>query len=589
MKTDYGFILSLQCFLFLLLPLTHFRERVHFLVKTKRRQFFVLFWISITTCLGQLYAYWAFNIGNHAMTLGKLPWNDASDYLYGALRLVEGANGLDAWSCRRPLNHFFWGSVLGIFQQNLNAVFIFLSFLFSGVFAVVSVALLQVTNWLVTLCFLFFNLFFFRTIALGVLLSEPIGFYFGFAFLGFMLFWCIAPKSRYLFFAFLCLTIGLTVRAGSFFTVPVLLLGLLYFCCHTKVSFKKTFATSLAGICFGLGLNFFQFKMNCGSASEFNSNLSYTIYGLASGGESWTFVYEEVPEIKKLLGKERSDKVYQLAFKKIRRDPIMLLIGLKKSVFNYLEFSMYIFGKTYKFIEMLLYIFGFILLWRGRKFYFDSSLGRLQYISFLLFVGSLLSSSIISKDGGLRVFAATLPGTLLVPAFGFGFIFSLSAPLIVKSKERSSQVFIPLLALCLPIIVFLLFGRSIAKTGKTPYDLQSAKGFECQEGDVKAQMRANHSLSLGVSKYVKHILTDGVVSWRHLFGNTPEIVKGNAKKFFPDRENMTLITGYDLINKRLYRLQVEGLFGKKRSEVENFCVEKGSGYYLKAKKMNGSF
>jgi hypothetical protein len=57
------------------------------------------------------------------------------------------------------------------------------------------------------------------------------------------------------------------------------------------------------------------------------ANFSYTLYGLASGGHSWHYVFELHPELLRLPADEQSSIIYQMAFDLIRKDPGLLLKG----------------------------------------------------------------------------------------------------------------------------------------------------------------------------------------------------------------------------------------------------------------------
>jgi hypothetical protein len=57
------------------------------------------------------------------------------------------------------------------------------------------------------------------------------------------------------------------------------------------------------------------------------ANFSYTLYGLASGGHSWHYVFELHPELLQLPADEQSSIIYQMAFDLIRKDPGLLVKG----------------------------------------------------------------------------------------------------------------------------------------------------------------------------------------------------------------------------------------------------------------------
>jgi hypothetical protein len=67
------------------------------------------------------------------------------------------------------------------------------------------------------------------------------------------------------------------------------------------------------------------------------SNFSYTIYGLASGGKSWSYIYDVHPEVFDLSEPEHTKEVYRLAIELIKDNPIQTVYGALfywKSIFT---------------------------------------------------------------------------------------------------------------------------------------------------------------------------------------------------------------------------------------------------------------
>jgi len=90
----------------------------------------------------------------------------------------------------------------------------------------------------------------------------------------------------------------------------------------------KFFLGGLAAIGAGFLLNWLVFRLLAVSSGVLFANFSYTLYGLASGGKYWTYIFTVHPEVLKLPEPYQSNTIYRLAFEQILQNPSLLLQGM---------------------------------------------------------------------------------------------------------------------------------------------------------------------------------------------------------------------------------------------------------------------
>ncbi|EDN66461.1 membrane protein [Beggiatoa sp. PS] len=147
------------------------------------------------------------------------------------------------------------------------------------------------------------------------------------------------------------------------------------------------------------------------------SNFSYVLYGLAVGGKGWQQVRIDHPRSK------AGSEYYQLAFEAIWTNPANLVKGLLNTSLRYFNptnsrsaFS-FISGSRSELIDLLARIcLYFLSLWGFLRCYCQ----RHDFYNSLIFaatLGVLLSVPILA-DGGIRVYAATIPISAILIMLG---------------------------------------------------------------------------------------------------------------------------------------------------------------------------
>ncbi|MHC1782632.1 MAG: hypothetical protein AB9891_07730 [Anaerolineaceae bacterium] len=273
---------------------------------------------------------------------GLLPWNDAATYYSDAGKMLEG-EPLSAASARRPLFMGLLGALLGLAGRDLQIALAVLV-LFTAVSCFLAMRELQYSHGAPAAVIMMLIVLMYSRRFSGTTMTENLGLALGL--LGLALLWRgTADCSRKLvLLGILTVTLALNARAGTFFLLPALVLwGGWAFRGKTKYSWLFALQ-ACAAIVLGFAINFLVFKLIGTQEGLLFDNFSYSLYGLASGGENWALVMHEHPEIMSLPEADRSRQVYALAFEIIRADPMGLITGAFKQwglLFSETWFSAY--------------------------------------------------------------------------------------------------------------------------------------------------------------------------------------------------------------------------------------------------------
>lgn len=274
---------------------------------------------------------WAIGQTQSTVLSGIVPLYDAADYYADALRLQAGESFSD-FSARRPLFAGFLSMLLWLTGQNLMAALGLLT-LITAVACYLAAREIQSTHGPEAAVFVLIVLFLFYRHHSGTVMSENLGMPLGA--LGFALMWRgTAQKRSTLFWAGLFVTtLALNARAGAFFTLPLLILwsGWMFREAGRRFSFR-VLLISVAVVFTAFAANLVLVRLLAPPSGVPFANFSYTLYGLASGGQSWYYVFELHPQLLELPADEQSRIIYGMAFDLIRQDPGLLVKG---ALFNW--------------------------------------------------------------------------------------------------------------------------------------------------------------------------------------------------------------------------------------------------------------
>jgi hypothetical protein len=269
---------------------------------------------------------WATGQTQSIVLSGIVPLYDAAEYYTDALRLLAGQD-LSNFSARRPLFAGFLSVLLWLSGQNLMIALALLT-LISAVACYIAAWEIEPTHGPEVAVFVLIILFLFYRHHSGTVMSENLGVPLGT--LGFALMWRGTAQKKGILF---CLglfvtTLALNARAGAFLALPLLILWSGWAFREEAQHYSLRFlAVSSMVVLAAFAVNLILVRLLASPSGIPFSNFSYTLYGLASGGNSWHYVLEIHPELQTLPDSERSGIVYRMAFDLIREEPGLLVKG----------------------------------------------------------------------------------------------------------------------------------------------------------------------------------------------------------------------------------------------------------------------
>lgn len=287
--------------------------------------------ISLTLTLSifalALAGLWAIAQTQPTILSGIVPLFDAGNYYIDALRLLSGQD-FSIVSARRPLFPGMLAVVLWATQYNLMAALGVFT-LISAIACYLAAKQIQRTSGAEAAVLALIILFLYYRYHSGAVMTENLGFPLGV--LGFALLWRgAADRSQKLIaLGLLVFTLALNARAGTFFVLPAILVwgGFLFKQEGSKFS-SRFFALGSAAVLVGFAVNLLMVRLLATPSGVPFANFSYSLYGLASGGKSWNYVFETRPEINSLEEPYQSKEIYRLAFELIRDNPALFIRGI---------------------------------------------------------------------------------------------------------------------------------------------------------------------------------------------------------------------------------------------------------------------
>jgi hypothetical protein len=434
--------------------------------------------ITLSLFAMPLAGLWASGQTQTTVLSGLIPLYDAESYYLDALGLINGTR-FSIFSARRPLFSGLLAVLLSITDHNLMASLAILTGIV-GLSCYFTAREIQRSHGAEAAVAVLMILFLFYRAHSGVSMSENLGVALGT--LGFGLLWRGTTNKSIgnIWMGLLTTTLALNARAGAFFMLPLLILWAGWFFRETKLISWKALFISASAVILGFGLNLALTRLVAVPSGVPFANFSYTLYGLASGGKSWVYVFEAHPEVLAIQEPEQSKKIYQLAFELIREKPWQMVQGALynwKMLFSNTWYNVYSYvgGENWmvnviaRWGMYLLCILGFLAWIRDRKdpihgLVMACVLGLLISVPFLpptdayrmrpyaasiVIFGALpaIGLTLLLKQTGLKLlsqpgmdsihpFATTIFSTALILA-------ALAGPIIIKSAA-SKITFTPL-------------------------------------------------------------------------------------------------------------------------------------------------
>lgn len=391
---------------------------------------------------------------------GLLPLADGVNYYQDARRILEGGRFGEV-SSGRPLFTAMFGTLLGLTHQNLQVTLVILAAIAAASCFLLSREVQRTHGAVAGLTVLTVLYFFYRRFA-GIPWTENLGL--GMGAVGFALLWRGVDKrlSRPFLFGILLLALALNARAGAFLVLPALIFWGSWF-------FRGESRVSLRFLGWGFGALFLSFLLNylvlltVGSPDVVFSNYAYVFYANVVGSKSWQQVRLDYPEVLELSGSALSSRIYELAFERLRQNPLILVrtsleaIALFLSPTSQGSFSFVtIFSgtQTGRFTTYLFYLLSLAGLFRCFRQWRDRHNSLVLAFSLGVIVSLPMVPPWVGSAG--RIYAATVPISAILPALGLS-LFEQRATWNASPKVADYS----LRAKALPVFSILLVGVSI--------------------------------------------------------------------------------------------------------------------------------
>jgi hypothetical protein len=360
--------------------------------------------LTAAAVLLPLFGYWLAGRTHPNAIAGLLPWNDAAGYYGCALSVLDG-EGLSAFCQRRPAYSLYLAGLLRVAGSELQLALLLQAALNGA--AIFVTAYGAARRWgagagLISVAIL---ASFMATVSVTTL-TENLGFVLGAG--GLVLFLSGTEHRSGLLLAAgaFVLSVALNARAGAFFVLPLLVLW--PFLATDMLRRSRWWLAGLIAVSAAAGFlpGTAIVALLGGAKGELHSNFSYTLYGLAAGGERWTYALTRLPGAT-------SEQIFSAALELIRVQPQLLLAGLAQGFLEYLQrLLIYIPWTPARVVLGAFWLWGIATLVRRQGTDFERALA-------LLFLGVVLSAPILSIEGETRVFAATIAIDGLLAALGF--------------------------------------------------------------------------------------------------------------------------------------------------------------------------
>lgn len=374
---------------------------------------------------------------------GLIPVSDATNYYIDATRILYGI-GISNFTAMRPLFAGLFATFLQLSNWNLMAA--------TGIFTALAgfacyllCREIQKTHGAEIATFVLMLVFLYYRHHSGTSMSETLGV--TVSLLGTALIWQGISKQRewIVLFGITLIALALNVRPGAMFVLPALLVwGGWYFRGQRRFSLKFFIigAVLIGSMFFVNGLMIDQLAGSDAAAFE---NFSWAFYGLASGGKSWTYIFEAHPELRLLNNTEVTPAIYRLAFELILTQPSLIIKGALfywQMFFSNTWYNAYAFvaGENYWVNEAArwgMYILcglGIFKWFRDRKDPYAS-------LALITALGVLASVPFVPPTDAYRVrlYAATIPFFILLPAIGL-FLLREQMPLHFFQPENNPEI-----------------------------------------------------------------------------------------------------------------------------------------------------
>lgn len=420
---------------------------------------------------------------------GLLPFSDAMNYHSDAQRLLEGMS-FSSFSGRRPIFSAFLSVLLVISNRNLQvtmAIFVVIT----AFACFLAVREIQRTHGIGVCVFFILLLFLFYRPLIGKTLTEHMGLTYGV--IGFTLIWYGARERKKwsIFLGIFFISLALNARAGAFFTLPALVIWAAWlFRGNRPISFS-TFGWSCLAVILGFIVNIVIFRTLVGNGAPF-SNFAHTLYGLVSGGNSWTHIYAVHPEVWNLDEPELSRTIYRYSYELFIGNPGMTLKGALKTWGEFFSLEWYsafcFIGGDKIWVEQISRLGMYLLCLFGLLRWFFRPNDEFSALIIAVTIGIILSVPFVPPmdSNRMRVHAAIIPFFILLPGMGFLFVLEkIKLRIFLQTITETLPHNIPIM-MGLGLMLITIIGPLIIKYYNVPTQYEEV---ECSQGLEAVYMR----------------------------------------------------------------------------------------------------
>ena len=460
--------------------------------------------MTVTTSLFAmpLAGLWASGQSQSVTVSGLIPLTDAAFYYQDSLRIIMGQS-ISHFSAMRPFYPGFLSLLMQITDRNFMVSLAIVT-------AVGSVAMyyaareIQRTHGAETAVFLLIILFLYFRHHSGTSMSESLGAPIGA--LGIALIWRGMQKQSQglAIFGLFVSAFALNVRPGTMFILPFMLLwlGWIFREPGKYISVKFLFAGAVA-IVISFVLNSFTIRLLAEPTGTAFSNFSWALYGLASGGNSYTYIFEKHPELLQIPDPQQSRTIYRMALELMTQNPGLFVRGALHNWGMFFSDSWY---SAFSFMEGETGIIYRITRW---TIYSLCALGFVKWILKpadqyagligLAAIGVLTSVPFVPPTDAYRVrlYAASIMTFGMLPAMGLNLILSqikLKALSPIDPGIQSDHVTAMFSAV---LILAILSGPLIVKaTQQQPPSFE----FTCASGSDQIAIRFDAGTSINIMR-----------------------------------------------------------------------------------------
>jgi hypothetical protein len=337
---------------------------------------------------------------------GLMPFRDGFSYYSGANFLLDGSliSNIAAW---RPMFTSFVSSLLLLTQHNLMwSIAILVGLL--GLSCYLSAYLIRDDFGALAATIYMTFLYFYVIDFIGLLYTELLGLALGC--LGFILVWNAAKSQKFFQLAagLAVVMIAVSVRAGTFFIFPMLVLWAGWaFRKQARFSFRSAFiAFIVVSLAFLIVNSAFKFFVVAPGEQSFG-NFAFTLYGQVVGGAGYNDAIQRFETRDSAI-------IYRAAWNFFLKHPLSFFIGAAKAYrdFFFSNIGVFRYGSSSgpMLWNYLIWMTGLILTIIGVVKSARKIFEPVYSLLISVLIGFLLSIPFLPPiDGGIRTYASTMP------------------------------------------------------------------------------------------------------------------------------------------------------------------------------------